>query len=202
MGIGRQLADGLIKGASGVVSKVNAGVCVNQFKPKALTLQVVLHALKEQGASVSRCTRANFIGAHPKCSDNALVQRLLGVKGTEFTRKSKPQVGDILYARVIGEGSLKATQVHANQMRGLEVISAFFKRLSSAGLKGRLPRVEVTSWIVQPESFRGVFFNQQKFAVFFNDGSNGNARFPACRGVWGMDLYHGWAKRDKTRSGV
>jgi hypothetical protein len=31
---------------------------------------------------------------------------------------------------------LKATQVHANQMRGLEVISAFFKHLSSAGLKG------------------------------------------------------------------
>ncbi len=82
MGIGRQHADGLIKGSSGEASKINAGVCVNQFKPKALTLQVVLHALKQQGASVSRRTRANFIWAQPKCSDNALVQRLLGVKGT------------------------------------------------------------------------------------------------------------------------
>jgi hypothetical protein len=69
-------------------------------------------------------------------------------------------------------------------------MGAFFKRFSCASLYGRLPRVEVPGWVVQPQSFWGVLLNQQKLAIFFNNGCNGDAGLPACWRGLGGDLLH------------
>jgi len=75
---------------------------------------------------------------------------------------------------------LESAQVDANEPSWFKVMGAFFKRFSGASLDGRLPRVEVPGWVVQPQSFWGVLLNQQKLAIFFNDGCNGDAGLPTC----------------------
>jgi len=85
----------------------NTLVCVDSLQWDALTLQVIVHALQDQGASVARYAGLYFVWAHPQSSLNAVVQRLPRKVLEQLPSKSKAQISDVFKLWMRGVMALK-----------------------------------------------------------------------------------------------